>query len=93
MQGPTYLRCNPIVVLESRLISICMIIVQADIDASDYEDNGVNILLDANENANGPGLDLDGGHILNLSNGTMNGNASQSPADLDLSRLNRYPDP
>ncbi|OQO06568.1 hypothetical protein B0A48_08351 [Cryoendolithus antarcticus] len=51
----------------------------------DYKDDGTNILLDANENAYGPGLDLskDG----KLSNGTG------SSIDIDLLGLNRYPDP
>ena len=70
-----------------------MMNISADVVDSDYEDNGVNILLDANENANGPGLDFDRGHNLNLSSGTIDGHSCKSPADLDLSRLNRYPDP
>ncbi len=60
---------------------------------SDYEDNGVNILLDANENANGPGLQLGDDQAVNTSNRIVNGHSTQSPAGLDLSRLNRYPDP
>jgi histidinol-phosphate aminotransferase len=52
--------------------------------SSDYENNGINILLDANENAFGPTLSS-GFHGL-ASNGT------QSPS-LDLLGLNRYPDP
>lgn len=60
---------------------------------SDYEDNGVNILLDANENANGPGLQLTDGQHLDLSNDLTNGYSKAHSADLDLSRLNRYPDP
>lgn len=54
---------------------------------SDYKDDGTNILLDANENAYGPGLALD-------EEGKLNG-ASGAPAsvDVDLFGLNRYPDP
>lgn len=48
----------------------------------DYKDDGTNILLDANENAYGPGLDL--------SNGTT---AGKEGLEIDLLGLNRYPDP
>ncbi|KAF2130219.1 histidinol-phosphate aminotransferase [Dothidotthia symphoricarpi CBS 119687] len=48
----------------------------------DYKDNGTNILLDANENAYGPGLALNGESTL-----------SASSIDVDLLGLNRYPDP
>ena len=51
---------------------------------SDYKDDGHNILLDANENAYGPGLDLD-------SNGSY-ANGTSSP-QVDFLSLNRYPDP
>jgi histidinol-phosphate aminotransferase len=44
---------------------------------SDYKDDGTNILLDANENAYGPGLVID----------------ANSPSEIDLLGLNRYPDP
>jgi histidinol-phosphate aminotransferase len=56
---------------------------------SDYKDDGTNILLDANENAIGPGLALnkDG----KLTNGASNG--SGPAIDIDLLGLNRYPDP
>ena len=47
----------------------------------DYKDDGTNILLDANENAYGPGLDLD--------DLQRNGNEFV----LDFQSLNRYPDP
>ncbi|KAF2493348.1 histidinol-phosphate aminotransferase [Lophium mytilinum] len=55
----------------------------------DYKDDGTNILLDANENAYGPGLALDGqgklpGSATNGDNGGL---------DVDLLGLNRYPDP
>lgn len=56
---------------------------------SDYKDDGTNILLDANENALGPGLALskDG----KLTNGASD---TSGPAiDIDLLGLNRYPDP
>lgn len=48
---------------------------------SDYKDDGTNILLDANENAYGPSLDLNG--------------VSKSAADeaINFLGLNRYPDP
>ena len=62
-------------VVESRLYTdIC----------SDYKDDGHNILLDANENAYGPGLALENG---NLSNG------ERSALEVDFLGLNRYPDP
>lgn len=56
---------------------------------SDYKDDGTNILLDANENAYGPGLSLTG-----ETKSKVNG-ASDSPyaIDIDLLGLNRYPDP
>ena len=46
----------------------------------DYKDDGTNILLDANENAYGPALDL--------TNGTVN-----SLTDDETAHLHRYPDP
>jgi histidinol-phosphate aminotransferase len=52
---------------------------------SDYKDDGTNILLDANENAFGPGLDLD-------ERGQVNG-THDIDGSLDLKGLNRYPDP
>ena len=52
---------------------------------SDYKDDGTNILLDANENAYGPGLALDG-------NGKLV-NATGEAIEIDLLGLNRYPDP
>jgi histidinol-phosphate aminotransferase len=58
---------------------------------SDYKDNGTNILLDANENAIGPGLALD--RDGNLSNATVNGSSSAPAVEIDLLGLNRYPDP
>ncbi|KAI1965284.1 histidinol-phosphate transaminase [Ophidiomyces ophidiicola] len=53
----------------------------------DYKDDGTNILLDANENAYGPGLAIksDG----NLEGVTTNKNAPE----LDFLGLHRYPDP
>jgi len=54
---------------------------------SDYKDDGTNILLDANENAYGPGLALNG-------EGKLNGTSGASASiDVDLLGLNRYPDP
>jgi hypothetical protein len=59
---------------------------------SDYKDNGTNILLDANENAYGPGLALNGDGKLPGAN--VNGTSdSASSIDVDLLGLNRYPDP
>jgi histidinol-phosphate aminotransferase len=52
-------------------------------DQSDYKDDGSNILLDANENAYGPGLALN-------QSGKVNG---VDDIDIDLLGLNRYPDP
>ncbi|CZT21081.1 probable histidinol-phosphate aminotransferase [Ramularia collo-cygni] len=51
----------------------------------DYKDDGTNILLDANENAYGPGL------ALNNDGKLVNG--STSNIEIDLLGLNRYPDP
>jgi len=59
---------------------------------SDYKDDGTNILLDANENAYGPGLALNGDGKLPGAN--VNGTSdSASSIDVDLLGLNRYPDP
>lgn len=52
---------------------------------SDYKDDGTNILLDANENAYGPGLAL--------TNDGKLANGSSSNVEIDLLGLNRYPDP
>ncbi|EME82721.1 uncharacterized protein MYCFIDRAFT_51370 [Pseudocercospora fijiensis CIRAD86] len=51
----------------------------------DYKDDGTNILLDANENAYGPGLAL--------TNDGKLANGSASNIQIDLLGLNRYPDP
>lgn len=60
--------------------------------SSDYKDDGTNILLDANENAYGPGLALSGEAKPPGSN--INGTSDSSYAiDVDLPGLNRYPDP
>lgn len=53
---------------------------------SDYKDDGTNILLDANENAYGPGLDLQ-------SKGTSINGHRKADTDLDFLGLHRYPDP
>lgn len=53
---------------------------------SDYKDDGTNILLDANENAYGPGLDLQ-------SNGTSVNGHHKANTDIDFLGLHRYPDP
>lgn len=55
---------------------------------SDYKDDGKNILLDANENAYGPSLPLNGAR------GVKNGlDETKSDLDYDCTRLHRYPDP
>ena len=51
---------------------------------SDYKDNGTNVLLDANENAHGPGL--------SFGNGRLKGDHRSGP-EIDLLGLHRYPDP
>ena len=48
-------------------------------------------MLDANENAYGPGLEL--GAEVRLSNGALNGHIDPEIAEIDLLGLNRYPDP
>ena len=57
--------------------------------SSDYKDDGTNILLDANENAYGPALALDGHG--KLANGAVD--AGGPSIEVDLLGLNRYPDP
>ncbi|KAK4569402.1 histidinol-phosphate transaminase [Recurvomyces mirabilis] len=52
----------------------------------DYKDDGTNILLDANENAYGPGLALS-------QDGKLVNGANKSDISIDLLGLNRYPDP
>lgn len=55
---------------------------------SDYKDDGTNILLDANENAFGPSLELD------RKNGLRNGQDHRNiSALIDFYGLHRYPDP
>ena len=53
---------------------------------SDYKDDGTNILLDANENAYGPGLALS-------KDGRLANGDSKVNVEVDLLGLNRYPDP
>lgn len=53
--------------------------------SSDYKDDGKNVLLDANENAYGPGLMLDKDHV--------SGPLANSNPHVDFLGLNRYPDP
>ncbi|PVI04153.1 histidinol-phosphate aminotransferase [Periconia macrospinosa] len=57
----------------------------------DYKDDGKNILLDANENAYGPGLALDKDG--QFPNGTIDSSSSGTAIKIDLLGLNRYPDP
>ncbi|KAI9809226.1 MAG: hypothetical protein M1825_002517 [Sarcosagium campestre] len=66
----------------------------------DYKDNGTNILLDANENAFGPGLTLDAvGRLGDSDKHVVNGLGAPSvetltvQSDIDLRGLHRYPDP
>lgn len=59
---------------------------------SDYKDDGTNILLDANENAYGPGLLLNKDGSIEGTSTTANVNGSLSP-QIDFLGLNRYPDP
>ncbi|KAI9677307.1 MAG: histidinol-phosphate transaminase [Trizodia sp. TS-e1964] len=59
----------------------------------DYKDDGTNILLDANENAYGPSLALDGqGKLLRSSRSAAEAGQDKD-LDIDLLGLNRYPDP
>ena len=60
-------------------------------NSSDYKDDGTNILLDANENAYGPALDLDKHGTLR--NAAANGHHQDKNLEIDLLGLNRYPDP
>ncbi|CBF88925.1 hypothetical protein AN0717.2 [Aspergillus nidulans FGSC A4] len=59
---------------------------------SDYKDDGTNVLLDANENAYGPGLALNSGGALQESAANGHSTGSSKP-EIDLLGLNRYPDP
>ncbi|KAJ5351837.1 hypothetical protein N7452_000811 [Penicillium brevicompactum] len=57
----------------------------------DYKDDGTNVLLDANENAFGPGLALNSEGALQAS---QSGDATgASKPEIDFLGLNRYPDP
>lgn len=58
------------------------------VKSSDYKDDGKNILLDANENAYGPGLDLDRPDPRQNPSSTLSTNPQ-----VDFLGLNRYPDP
>ncbi|OJJ62853.1 hypothetical protein ASPSYDRAFT_142925 [Aspergillus sydowii CBS 593.65] len=58
----------------------------------DYKDDGTNVLLDANENAYGPGLALNPEGALQDS-AANGGSTGSSKPDIDLLGLNRYPDP
>ncbi|GKZ16813.1 histidinol-phosphate transaminase [Aspergillus brasiliensis] len=58
----------------------------------DYKDDGTNILLDANENAYGPGLALNPEGALQESTVTGSSTGSSKP-EIDFLGLNRYPDP
>ncbi|KAF1845500.1 histidinol-phosphate aminotransferase [Cucurbitaria berberidis CBS 394.84] len=58
----------------------------------DYKDDGTNILLDANENAYGPGLALSGEGKFSGANANV-ASGSSSAINVDLLGLNRYPDP
>ncbi|KAJ5718647.1 hypothetical protein N7488_004293 [Penicillium malachiteum] len=52
----------------------------------DYKDDGTNVLLDANENAYGPGLALN-------DKGALQAAQSGNVPEIDFLGLNRYPDP
>lgn len=54
-----------------------------DSASSDYKDDGTNILLDANENAYGPSLDLS----------TLPRKENSTSPSIDFLGLHRYPDP
>ncbi|KAK8223817.1 histidinol-phosphate aminotransferase [Phyllosticta capitalensis] len=54
----------------------------------DYKDDGTNVLLDANENAFGPGIALEGSG--KLRNGFY---GAEQNIEVDFNCLNRYPDP
>lgn len=84
----TYSRCNRIDVPESKTKSRIVLRVLRwwlNGNQSDYKDDGTNVLLDANENAYGPGLALRGNGKLDHVNG--------EDIEIDLLGLNRYPDP
>lgn len=55
----------------------------------DYKDDGTNVLLDANENAYGPGLAFESVKV----NGAPKQDTSNKTPQLELEGLNRYPDP
>lgn len=57
----------------------------------DHKDDRTNILLDANENAYGPALNLSTEGKLKY--GAVNGYVDQRAGAIDLFGLNRYPDP
>ncbi|KAL6715159.1 histidinol-phosphate transaminase [Lecanora helva] len=59
--------------------------------SSDYKDDGTNVLLDANENAYGPALQIK--ELNHLTNGTTKSHSGLRATDIDLLGLNRYPDP
>lgn len=84
MQGQIYLLCNHIGAPESQFHPTSPWRSFIDNNWSDYKDDGTNILLDANENAYGPGLALG-------ETGALNGH--KAAVDVDLLGLNRYPDP
>lgn len=86
--GQTYCHYNHIAVRESKYLAFRDSDDRTDLSGSDYKDDGTNILLDANENAYGPGLALDGQGRLSAQNGAGHLNES-----VDLIGLNRYPDP
>jgi histidinol-phosphate aminotransferase len=72
-------------VRESKLFQFHVLQMYIDfLDPSDYKDDGTNILLDANENAFGPSLPLNGSSIPS--------NTSEIPS-IDFLGLHRYPDP
>jgi hypothetical protein len=89
VQDQTYCHYSLTDAQESACVCCCRT-GDADSQYSDYKDDGSNILLDANENAYGPGLELDS--FRNLLNDNGHGKPP-SPMDIDFLGLNRYPDP
>lgn len=89
MRDQTSLHWSHIGARASTSLSSSTLVGAPSNESSDYKDDGTNILLDANENAIGPGLALNKDGKL-----TTGASSSSGPAiDIDLLGLNRYPDP
>jgi histidinol-phosphate aminotransferase len=77
--------CSPTAAPGSELSSPSALLLPSSLtSASDYKDNGTNVLLDANENAYGPSLRPEVAQAQSQ---------SQSGVDVDFLGLHRYPDP